>query len=432
MPIILPRRTAFCAVLAAGALASAGPAQAAGFAIFEQGAKAMGFGGAFTAQANDPSAIFHNVAGIGFLKGNQLAVGDTLVHPSTSFLGSDPFPGSTVAEKGDVGLLPPPHFYFTHQFTELMVLGIGVNVPFGLKTQWANPDTYSGRFISQQAKLDGYSINPSVAYRVADRLSVGGGIDIRLSKVTLQRRVPVINPFTFRTVDAASVDLTSGYEKGIGFNLGVLAKPSENLSVGAQYRHKVTIDYDGTATFTRLPTGSSQLDTRVAAALPSGDLAVKTSISFPSILTTGAAYTWDDWTFAGDIDWYQWSSFHQLALDFQDRDDLDQSIAENWTNSLQFRVGVERRLSDRLAVRGGYFFDKTPSPPESVSPLLPDADRNGLALGATFGTSRLHLDAATWYVFSPARDTAGTNHDDYNGVYKSHALTLGVTVGYAF
>ena len=97
-----------------------------------------------------------------------------------------------------MGLLPPPHAYFTHQFTESLVLGVGVNVPFGLKTQWANPETYSGRFISQMAELRGYSVNPSVGYRVADRFAVGGGLDLRLSKVRLERRVPVINPFTFR------------------------------------------------------------------------------------------------------------------------------------------------------------------------------------------------------------------------------------------
>ena len=75
------------------------PGQAAGFAIFEQGARGMGFAGAFTAQANDPSAIFHNAAGIGFLKGKQLYLGGTLIHPSTNFTGSAPFPGEGVGRR---------------------------------------------------------------------------------------------------------------------------------------------------------------------------------------------------------------------------------------------------------------------------------------------------------------------------------------------
>ncbi len=68
------------------------PVRAAGFALFEQGARGMGFAGAYTAQASDASAIFHNAAGIAFLKGNQLYIGGTLIGPSTDFTGDSPFP----------------------------------------------------------------------------------------------------------------------------------------------------------------------------------------------------------------------------------------------------------------------------------------------------------------------------------------------------
>src|SRR5258705_11966825 len=84
------------------------PAGAAGFALFEQGAKGMGFAGAFTAQADDPSAIFHNAAGIAFLKGKQLYLGGTLVNPSTSFTGADPYPGEGRLESMSVGAIPLP------------------------------------------------------------------------------------------------------------------------------------------------------------------------------------------------------------------------------------------------------------------------------------------------------------------------------------
>src|SRR4026208_1673793 len=97
-------RRALAAALAAGILGPV-PAHAAGFAIFEQGARGMGFAGAFTAQANDPSASFRTAAGIPFLKGRQFYLGGTLIHPSSTFTGADPFPGAAVTEKGDSGLL---------------------------------------------------------------------------------------------------------------------------------------------------------------------------------------------------------------------------------------------------------------------------------------------------------------------------------------
>lgn len=407
------------------------PGQAAGFAIFEQGARGMGFAGAFTAQANDPSAIFHNAAGIGFLKGKQLYLGGTLIHPSTNFTGSAPFPGEGVTERGNVGVLIPPAAYYTQRVSERLVLGVGFDTPFGLKTQWAEPETYSGRYVSQLAELKGFSLNPTLAYQLADRLSVGVGVDVRLSSVTLQRRVPFVNPFTQKVVDVAEVRLESNTNTGIGFNVGLLAKPSESLSLGIAYRHKVKIDYDGSATFTKVPTGNAQLDTLVAGALP-GTVGVSTGIEFPGLLSGGVAYTWNDWTIEGDVNWYQWSTFDQLDLVFEGRSDLDRTIIEKYKSSMQYRVGLERRLNDIWRVRGGYFFDQSPAPTESISPLLPDADRHGFCVGGSWQSGRVRVDAASWYVLSKERSTEGSNRDRYDGTYKSKALTFGLSLGYSF
>src|SRR5437667_8416812 len=95
--------------------ASAG---AAGFAIFEEGARAMGFAGAFTAQASDPSAIFHNPAGIAFLRDKRVYLGGAALSPSSTFTGADPFPGATITEKSDFGLALVPTVYYTQPFTE--------------------------------------------------------------------------------------------------------------------------------------------------------------------------------------------------------------------------------------------------------------------------------------------------------------------------
>jgi long-chain fatty acid transport protein len=423
---------ALTATLAAACILGPVPAHAAGFAIFEQGARGMGFAGAYTAQANDPSAIFHNAAGIAFLKGKQFYFGGTLIHPSSTFTGDNPFPGSSVTETSDVSLLVPPAAYYTQPFSERLVVGIGLHTPFGLTTGWANPNTYSGRFISQRAELRGFSINPTVGYKLADRLAIGGGLDIRLSSVSLKRRVPVVNPFTQQVTDAADVDLESNTDVAFGFDVGALAKLSDELSVGVQYRHKVQANYTGSATFNPVATGNAQLDARLAAVLPQGSQPLTTAIDYPAFASGGVAYTAGDWTFEADLDWYQWSTFQSLRIAFTDRPDLSEDIVENYKNTWQYRLGLERRLNDRFAVRGGYFFDQSPAPAESVSPLLPDADRNGFALGGSWKSGAFHADAALWYLLSPSRSTEGINRDQYNGTYKSHAVTLGIFLGYSF
>lgn len=418
-------------LLLVAVLAGAGRSDAAGFAIFEQGAKGMGFAGAFTAQANDPSAIFHNAAGIAFLKGPQIYVGATAIRPSTEFTGAAPYPGSTVVEEGDVGILPVPSLYYTRPFTDRLSWGVGIHTPFGLKTAWANPDTYTGRFISQEASLSGVAVNPTVAYQLADRLAVGGGVDVRLSKIALRRRVPVVNPFTLRLADAAQLELDSDLATGVGFNLGLLARPNDEWSVGLSYRHSVAVDYSGEGVFRLLPTGNAELDARVAARLPAGAVAVDTAIEFPAFASLGVAWQRDDWTVEGDVNWYGWSSFDVLHLDFE-RNELDSVIEEHYEDALQFRVGAERRLSDTWSVRGGYFFDRSPSPTESVSPLLPDADRHGLAIGGSWTDGRLRVDAASWLVLSSSRSTEGINRDRYEGTYDSRAITFALSLGYGF
>lgn len=420
------------ALLVLGLLAYPGTARAAGFALFEQGAKGMGFAGAFTAQADDPSAIFHNAAGIAFLKGRQLYLGGTLVKPSTSFTGADPFPGEGRLERMSVGAIPFPSAYFTQALSDRLVVGAGLHVPFGLRTEWASPDTFTGRFISTRAELSGFALNPTVAYKLADRLAIGGGIDLRMTKVKLDRHVPAVNPFTLKVADVASVQLQSDRATDLGFNLGLLAKPSEKLSVGLSYRRKVKQDYTGTAAFTLLPTGNAQFDQAVAGRLPSGGVPVRTAIEFPGILSGGAAYRWNDWVFEGDVNRYQWSSFDSLPLTLEGRPELSSIVEERYKNSWQLRFGAERRLNDAWRVRGGYFFDQTPSPAESVSALLPDASRHGFALGGTWRGPRVFVDAGAWYVRSQRRSTEGVNRDRFDGTYRSHATTLGVSLGYTF
>jgi long-chain fatty acid transport protein len=426
------RSVALAASLLAAAVSAPGPASAAGFALFEQGARGMGFAGAFTAQASDPSAIFHNAGGIAFLRGKQIYLGGTLVAPSSTFEGANPFPGAGVTEKSDAGILLPPAAYYTHQIAPDLVAGIGINVPFGLRSRWANPDGYSGRFIAHSAELTGFSINPTLAFKLADRLAVGAGVDVRLSKVTLERRVPLVSPFTQRVLDAADLRLESGTATGIGFNLGVLAKPSDSTSVGVSYRHKVKVEYDGSATFSPLPTGNAQVDAVIASGLPAGAQSVTTAITFPALVSAGLAQRWGRWTFEVDVNWYQWSTFDRLPLTFVDRPDLSEVILEEYGDSFQYRFGLERELTEAWTVRGGYFWDETPSPPGSMSPLLPDSDRQGLALGGSWTSGRLRLDAGSWLVLSSRRSTAGLNRDRYEGSYKGRALTLGVSLGYGF
>ena len=415
------------------AVLAAPPVLASGFSIYEQGGRSMGFAGAYTAVTDDPSAIFHNAAGIGFLEGKQFYGGGTLVMPRSVFNGSAPFPGIGVLENQQVGVLPVPALYFSHRASGRLAWGIGVFAPYGLKTRWADPDEFTGRYVAVETSLSGFALNPTVALRVHDKVSVGAGLDLRFSQVKLVRRAGLVNPFTQKMTDTAEVVLDSDLATGVGFNVGVVAKPSPGLSVGAHYRHKVKVDYDGTATFTQIPTGYSQLDALVASRLPKSP-AVETAIEFPSILAFGVARDWTDWTATADLVFFGWDSFDELRLTFPTDPSLDSVIPENYENIWQIRAGVERRLEEGWAVRLGYHYDKTPVPTESVSPLLPDNDRHGFSLGGSWASpsGRVRVDVGAWYLFLAERSTEGRSRDGYDGTYDNSAFTFGASLGYRF
>jgi long-chain fatty acid transport protein len=392
----------------------------------------MGFAGASTAQATDPSAIFHNAAGIAFLKGRQLSASGALLWPRTDFEGSDPFPGVGVAERTEYQNMFPPAVFYSHQFSERLVLGAGLTRPFGVTNRWNEPDAFTGRYIAQRFQLNAYSLNPTVAYRLADRLAIGAGLDIRSSKMSMRHRYPGLLPATDEVVDAASVRVDTRRDIGIGFDVGVLGRPTESLSIGVQYRSSVSHTYDGEAEFSLLPTGSPALDAAVAELIPPGTVPVRSSIHFPAVINVGAAYQWNDWTFAGDVGFWQWSKFQQINLDFEGREDLREVLVQDYADSAEIRLGAERRLGATWAVRGGYSYGDSPAPAVSLSPVLFDADRHRFVLGGSWQQAAWRIDGAIGLIQSKARSTGGTSQEGYEGTYKTREATAGLSIGYVF
>jgi long-chain fatty acid transport protein len=135
-----------------------------------------------------------------------------------------------------------------------------------------------------------------------------------------------------------------------------------------------------------------------------------------------------------DVVFFGWKSFDELRLNFPTEPGLDSVIPENYKNIWQFRTGVERRLEEGWAVRFGYHYDKTPVPTESVSPLLPDNNRNCFSLGGSWksASGRVRVDVGAWYLFLAKRSTEGRSRDGYNGSYDNSAFTLGASFGYHF
>lgn len=420
---------------ALGALAAL-PVSAAGFSIFEQGSKAMGMAGAFTAQADDPSLLFHNVGGLAFVENRQFSIGATYIRGlEAEFEGAGPFPGEGYsAEQEDLSEIPP-HIYYVQPLNGTWKFGFGVMAPFGLTTSWENPDEFAGRFLSTKAALQAIDLQPTLGWQVTPSFGIGFGPVVRLSTVELNRNVGSINPFTQRFGDVGRLKLEGDFSEGFGFAAGALHRVSDRLSWGLSYRSGVKVEYEGDARLTQVPTGNAQFDAVIRTRLPfDRDLPVETEIEFPEEASFGVAFgLTESFLVETDINWTGWSSFETVPITFTGdaTNSLpDSELPQNWDDAFNYRLGLRWSMDNGHQLRFGYVLDETPQPEEGVSPLLPDADRNGFTVG--YGTGR--FDLAVMYLDfderTRARSFEGEEQSTFFGTYNTRAILLGATVNF--
>jgi long-chain fatty acid transport protein len=413
------------------------PALGAGFGFFEQGTRAMGMAGAYTAQADDPSMLFHNPGGLAFVEDSAIAGGLTYIQAlEADFRGANPFPGEGYQAEQELLSEGLPHAYYVAPINRTWKWGVALNAPFGLVTEWKDPANFAGRYISTRAALRVVDVAPTLGWRLTDRFGIGFAPVFRFSDVELERRVPAVNPFTQRVVDVAALSLESDIDSGYGFNVGMLHRTTDRFSWGLSYRSKVEVEYGGDARLRQIPTGNAQFDGLVRGSLPfDRDLPVETKIEFPDMASLGFAYRLTPSLLVEtDINWTGWSSFDEVPIDFTGgaTNSLpDSEIAEHWKDASNYRVGL-RWTRAGSEVRLGYVFDESPQPEEAVSPLLPDADRHGITIGYGKTGQGFVWDVALMYLMFEDR-TRGRSFEgesDFFGEYSTQAVLLGVTLGW--
>jgi long-chain fatty acid transport protein len=425
---------ALCAV----AIAPATPMFAAGFAIFEQGAKPMGMANAVTAQADDPSTIFFNAGGLAFLDKKAAQVGATYITETrANFRGLNPFPGEGVtASEHKLGLFPP-HSYFVWPLNPTWKVGLGIETPFGLQTRWNDPDTFAGRYLSTLAAIKDVDLNPTIAWQVTPTFGIGVGAIVRFSEVTLERDVPAQDPFTFTTVNVAKAKLKSKYDTGYGWDAGILHKATPWFSWGASYRSKITVDYkNGSAVLFPRTSGDPVFDAIAAHSLPfNTDIPVNTQIKHPDNANLGFAFkVMPDVTVEVDGNWWGWSTFEFVPLDFPTGQLPSSTRIEKWKDTYNGRIGLNWAVSPTWQLRAGYSYEQTPQPIENVDPLLPDANRNGVSVGIGYSGGSFTADLGVLYLFFAERTRTTTRPDDplgpFFGSYRTNALLVGLTLGF--
>lgn len=422
-------------ILAAAVLILVGtvPVLGAGFGLFEQGAKAMGMAGAFTAQADDPSLFFYNVGGLGLATQRQWALGAVRVQGTEgTFRGAAPSPGPNATGEQfalteviyNGGVIWP--------INPTWKVGLGIATPFGLETSWKDPSNFSGRFFSTKAAIRALDINPALGWQVTPNLGIGFGGIVRASDLILKRHV-LFPPTGTQRFDIGATRLESdGFQYGYGWNVGLLHKPTPSFSWGLSYRSKIKVDYDGDAFFTQRLTGVPQIDVAARTVIPFGrNLPIETSIDFPDMASLGFAFGLSpSLRLETDVNWTGWSSFDETEIRFTQNPQLNSTIRSDWDDVYNYRAGLRWTASPTSQWRFGAYYDETPQPEESVGPLLPDANRKGLTLGYGY-TGTWKIDFAVMYVNFDERTRSRSfpGEPNFFGTYQNEAWLFGLTFG---
>lgn len=383
-------------------------ALAGGFQLNEHGARAMAQGGAFVARASDLSAIYFNPAGLAFQRGFQISLGATVIIPKTSFYGPDQLNTNQETKMVDQ-TFTPINAYASYQITDDLTAAIGVYNPYGLGTEW--PSDWPGRFISTKVDLKTWFISPTLAYKLSDQFSVGVGVNYVTGSVGLKRVLS--DPFD----PHANTDIEAT-ANSVGFNVGLLYKISNDVSLGASYRSQVKLNATGTATFDPM-----------RSVYPAGG--ITSTLTLPATGFAGIAYSpCAGLSLEADYQYIGWSSYKELAITFQS-DNSTAVSPKNYTDTYILRVGGEYTWND-LQLRAGYLYDKSPAPTAYVEPLLPDANRNGYNVGVGYKlSSNVSVDVAYFFIKFDQRKAVGTALN-FDGTYNSTANLFAMNVGYSF
>lgn len=410
-----------------------GTALGSGFSIFEQGAKATGMAGAFAATADDPSAIFYNVAGIAQQRHMAFYTGGTFINFANEFRGdpNDPFASGTTGHYNRHTFIPP-NAYAILPIGSNLTFGVGVTAPFGLRTDWEDP--WVGRFVSRDANIKTVSVEPAVAWQTSSgNLAIGAGLEYRRARVILNRNnaLPGINPFNGKLSDVANAYLSSDWESGTGWNVGILSKVG-TWRFGASYRAPMDIDFNGDLTITQISTGVPAIDAQVAAGLPPSQ-GIQTTIPFPAIAQAGIATTAiPNWEFEVDITNTTWSRFKTLVVTGDAANATLIDRPQNWEDTMSYRIGANHMVNAQWDVRFGFVYDENPQPIEAVSPLLPDSDRLGVTFGVGYRHGPFTIDASDMVLHFKDRSTNGVAGTDLAGTYRTDANLISLNLGYRF
>ena len=379
-------------------------AQSAGFQLWEQNASGLGVAYAGSAAvADNASTNYFNPAGLTQLPGTQISLGVSAVGPSYRFRNE----GSTGIHAGGPdggdagGWAGVPNAYFSQQLSDRLHVGFGVSSPFGLATEY-NASHWVGANLAIKSEIRTVNYNPSLAYRLSDRVSLGVGLN-------------------YQKIDAEMTSaLGGGYrvkgdDSALGWNIGALFTLSPAMRLGVSYRSAIDYRLAGSRTL-----GAASSDARADIKLPD------------TFIISVWQQVSDRWEAMGDLSYTRWNSLDRLVVQYGGAAPDVENFG--YRNAWRLAWGAAYKYNEAAKLKFGLAWDRTPVGDGVRSPRVPDNDRLWLSLGGQWKlgqSSRLDVGYAYLYVRDPSiqQSAAGTT---LRGRYDASAHILGAQYSLGF
>ncbi len=458
----------FLLVLACAAIATG--ARAEGYQVNNMSAKQTGMGHVGTAMKLDSESIYFNPAATAFQKSRfNISAGFTGILSDVTFRSLPTLENgyqSGPAERSDNKLSTPLHVYFNYKPTERLALGVGFYTPDGSSMKWN--DNWSGAHLIQEINLAAYTVQPTVSYKICDRLSIGVGLMVTWGNFNLSRAMLPVGAGNqtliggFNLINASlpalgaqgglsaeqiaqyqamaqagatyftdnlqhqsivSARLEGNAHVAVGVNAGILWDITDQWSLAMSYRSRMNMKVDkGTARLNYASTEAQSYLTFLNTMLQMGgqDAAIPgldqgtfhTQLPLPTTVTWGVSFRpTPKWEFAVDLQWVGWSAYKELNVAFNEQElGIDDIYSvKNYSNTLAFRFGGQYRASDLLTARMGMYVDESPVSSDYLNPETPSMTKVAYTAGLSLRLTRfMSIDLAYCYVSSADPERTGS------------------------
>lgn len=388
-------------------------ANAAGFHLREQSAAAQGnaFAGA-TAGAENPSYAYFNVAGLTRHKGTQINAGGTYIAPAAEAHNIN----HTADEQHNiVHAAVAPNGTMSYQLDDKTVLGLGLNVPFGMITKYSG--NWAGANHGVTSRVHTLAITPMAAHKVTDKLSLGAGFVVEHIRARLTNTSAALG-----NKDVA----VHGDTTDIGYQLGAMYELNDNTRFGIGYRSEMKHKIQG------------KMESSVPSPLVNQD--INADLDVPAMLSLGAYHKLNDkWEVMAEYQRVYWSSFDRLDFSGKDTPVLISRVYENWRDTNFYALGASYQIDNQWKARFGVAFDQAAVTRADRTPRIPDSDRIWYSAGLNYQyNDKLSFDMAFTYikaknavVNSAENQKYGLSNDVY-AEYKNSVKMWGLSLNYKF